>query len=164
MNTTLANFKHAAIAHVHLAESSSGLTNKKAPNTVGTPKAIPSSVAYVSSVALECSIKSLILKSCKVPDTATLAKHHAKLHRSLFSGSSGHDLANLAKLAGLVRHLGSDAPTSTNPAWARMCRTGRPYTLRYGTEVLSSTDALSELRLAKELHDNIANLLGRASL
>jgi hypothetical protein len=152
MKTTLADFNHAASAHVHLAESYSLAPSKKT-KPAPAPKALPGSIAYVSSVALECSIKSLILKGCKVADTVGLQKQHSKLYKGLFSGSSGHNLSLLAKAAGLARHLGSDAPKNSDKSWARMCNSGRPYTLRYGTEVLSLTDARSELRLADDEED-----------
>jgi hypothetical protein len=156
MSTSIADFQRAATAHLNVARSCDHAA-------ATAPHASPSSVAYLSCVAAECCLKSLILKSARVADTDKLKTSQPKIHKALFSGKEGHDLTALAQQADIARRLGQDAPRQHDPAWRRMCHGDRPYSLRYATEHLSSEQADEEVAITEKLLLDIKNVLGRAA-
>ncbi|MCC6217274.1 MAG: hypothetical protein IT376_20620 [Polyangiaceae bacterium] len=154
MRTTVGQFRAAAEAHLHVA----GASALSAP---GVPKATPATAAYLSHMAVECSLKSLILKASKAPTTADLEQHHPRIYQALFTGRGGHRLSALADHARVESHLQSNAPGAGDAAWRRMRGDARPYSLRYATEAVTAGEAQAELDLARRLHSEIKPLLGR---
>lgn len=155
VSTTIQQFRQAAKSHLALAGSTP---------VAGQAGQTSGSSAYLASVAIECTLKSLILKGFTVTDVDTFAQAQPRLHRALFGGKQGHALELLAASSGIRRHLGADAPTTSNPTWRRMNHGSRPYSLRYGSEAMTTSDSVSELHLAARLHSDVENLLGRRTL
>ena len=153
MATTLSHFRAAAEAHLHIASA----------QIVGTPPSrTPGAIAYLSSVALECSLKALILKHMGAVDLGDLRNRQPRIHSRLFSSRTGHQLDQLAAQANLARYLGGDSPQMKAPhVWRRMCGQDRPYSVRYGFEEVNEDDALAEREEAKRLHSEVKLLLGR---
>ena len=159
MTTTLNHFKAAAASHVRAAVGAQTLYENSTP-----PRALAGTIAYLSSISVECSLKSLILKASKVSDTDVLKKRHLRLYESLFQSKNGHSIDKLAIASRLSAYLGNEAPQKNDSVWVRMCSSERPYSLRYGSESLTRQEANAELILAKKLHESISNLLGRPKL
>lgn len=115
----------------------------------------PGPAAYLIHVTLECAIKVKILVRQNAERTEELRNGRGMdeaTFAGLFQGRSGHDLHTLAKVAGLKRLLvAKDREELLNSeAWRSMAG-DRPYSLRYGTEVISNLESEEHLKLAKEL-------------
>ncbi len=172
--TTIAQFQRAAQAHLHAAGAAAGRQppagrarkgrkprGLSVPPPAKVPAGLPATIAYLSNVAAECALKSLILKGATVTKTEEFQLAQPKIHKALFQGKAGHDLGELARAAQLMRRLDRDAPEPANPVWKRMCLDARPYSLRYGIEDVTAKGADEEHALARKLHEDIRSLLGR---
>jgi hypothetical protein len=115
----------------------------------------PGPAAYLIHVTLECAIKVRILVSQNAERTDQLRNNRGMDEATfdgLFKGRSGHDLHHLAKVAQLKKLLVARDREELlmSDAWRSMAG-DRPYSLRYGTEVISDSEAEAHLKLAKEL-------------
>lgn len=115
----------------------------------------PGPAAYLIHVTLECAIKVRILVSQNAERTDQLRSSRGMDEATfdgLFKGRSGHDLHHLAKVARLRSLLVAKDREELlmTDAWRSMAG-DRPYSLRYGTEVISDSEAEDHLKLAKEL-------------
>jgi hypothetical protein len=115
----------------------------------------PTPAVYLAHVALECALKRRIL-------IANKARHVDDLKRrldpatvdDLFSGKRGHDLHHLQETASLKRYLEASGEKSllSQPEWHAFGN-DRPYSLRYGSEVVSAGDAEAQVKFAANLTD-----------
>jgi hypothetical protein len=120
-------------------------------------------MAYLACVAVECSLKALILKQLAALTTDDLKTKQPRVHEALFASKDGHRLDKLAERARLKQHLTGDAPEArAHDVWRRMCAGTRPYSLRYASERISVQDARAEHEIAKQLHEDVKGLLGRS--
>lgn len=136
--------------------SKSARTKLAAAQDLVTGKARhPGPATYLIHVTLECAIKVRILNSQKAESTDELRNRGGMDEATfveLFRGRRGHDLHQLAHVAGLSRLLAAKDRSDLlkSPVWQTMAG-DRPYSLRYGTEVVKDSDAKAHLKLAKEL-------------
>lgn len=114
----------------------------------------PAPAAYLIHVTLECAFKVRILRIQGVNRTGDLRNRgmDEDTFERIFSGRTGHDLHQLANVAGLPRMLEAKGKVALleTEIWKSMSGK-RPYSLRYGTEVISAPEAEANLKLAKEL-------------
>jgi hypothetical protein len=115
----------------------------------------PGPAAYLIHVTLECAIKVRILVSQNAERTDQLRNVRGMDEATfdgLFKGRSGHDLHHLARVARLRSLLVAKDREELlmSDAWRAMAG-DRPYSLRYGTVVISDSEAEDHLKLAKEL-------------
>jgi len=104
---------------------------------------LPSEGAYLASIASECSLKALLMTRHSIQDTSEISEDH---HLSeCFRGKGAHNLSRI------FRHLrGFSAPgLPGSQIWKRMTDKGRPYSLRYGEEKLSQSEAEHEISWAR---------------
>jgi hypothetical protein len=76
------------------------------------------------------------------------------IFEGLFNGSTGHDLQHLQETAGLRRYLaasGNEGLLREKP-WSKMGG-GRAFSLRYGIESLTMSDAKQQVQFAVKLAD-----------
>ena len=134
----------------------SAQTKKDAAKALLTDKqSHPMPAAYLSHVALECALKRRILINNKVSSLKGLERMMPKqTFESLFSGSTGHDLHHLERTANLQRFLTASGNESLlkETSWRSMGG-NRPYSLRYGVEVLDTKSVKELVNIASKLTD-----------
>lgn len=137
--TTQQNFVEAARSHRAAAELAAG---------AAVHAIRPFSHAYLRALAVECAAKACILKKMRATDVAELKRKNEKHWKALFKGSAGHDLVKLEQAADLktkMRVAGVAFPSV--PDWHRLAGNGgspateRPYSLRYGSDAVTATEA-----------------------
>lgn len=115
----------------------------------------PSPAAYLSHVTLECALKVHILVKGGAERTEDLRNKRGfdeATFDGLFNGRTGHNLHHLAKEAGLKRLLVAKCQDHLLKIAAWHAMSGdRPYSLRYGSEVVSDSDADQQVDLATKL-------------
>jgi hypothetical protein len=116
------------------------------------PVKIPSTAAYLASISLECSIKARLLYRGGFENVDDLQLKQPAIFKALFSSKHGHDLQKLADNIRLPSLVGLEGKIwNDDDVWKRMASSGRPYSLRYGSEELTSDDAKAEVHRAREL-------------
>ena len=140
--TTFRNFVDAAHSHRAAAQiaAASGLHVLR-----------PFSHAYLRVLAFECAAKALLLKTMKATDVADLKRKNEKAWKSMFTDSGGHDMRKLEKAVDLRNKMTLAQKTfPTDPDWHRLAGNGgapatdRPYSLRYGADAVSPSEAAAE--------------------
>lgn len=120
----------------------------------------PQVACYLNLVALECLLKARIMDQAMRPRMPPLKEVLGeKKYEQLFGSSAGHSLSLLAEESSLRRGLkaaGRDKILQ-GTAWKRMCSSGRPYSLRYGTEKLSTAEAQDEVTAGTEIFAAMEN-------
>ncbi len=147
--TTLDNFRRAGRGHLH---SACRVLERTAAGTSPQPALTPCSAAYLAHVSLECAIKARLLSRGGYVSVEALAEKAPQVHAELFRGARGHDLNVLGshlRIKGFVETCGK--PWSDDACWKRMTASGRPYSLRYGTEPLATLAAEEEVQRASVL-------------
>ena len=136
----------------------SARTKKEAANALISSKQMhPAPAIYLSHVALECALKRRILIKNNVAHLDGLKRYLPKKEfDALFSGTTGHDLHSLERTARLRRYLVAYGNESllAQEEWRKMGG-NRPYSLRYGVELVSDSNATGQVRFASKLVDLI---------
>ena len=142
VDPTLLEFEAAARMHLR---SSAAIANHDG----GEPK----SAAYLAHVATECALKRRILAMYGKTRTRDVAEALGVRFRKIFASTEGHALEKLAEHAALRRLLEAETKVDllASPAWKRMTKDRRPYSLRYATEGLSRAEAEGERTIAEAL-------------
>jgi hypothetical protein len=102
---------------------------------------------------LECLLKARILFRGGFEDVDKLREKQAGVYSALFTSAKGHAVESLAqhlRLKELLNLDGKGAPQAD--IWKRLSRSGRPYSLRYGSEHLSLQDAAAEVAEVDSMH------------
>lgn len=126
---------------------------------VRTKQFHPGPAAYLAHVALECALKLRILRNNNARHADELReKLPERSFNELFTGAKGHDLHHLAGTASIKRCLAAngEADLLKRPEWQAMGG-ARPYSLRYGIERVSTSDAQRQVRFADRLAALILN-------
>ncbi len=145
--TSLHDFRLSAISH--LAAANRILET----NDATTAGRTPATAAYLAGLSLECLLKARILLRGGVESVEKLREKQSAVYKALFTSAKGHDLNNLAgnlRLDALLASEGTKAPKAE--IWERLSHAQRPYSLRYGSEQLSSADATAEVAEVSRLH------------
>lgn len=162
MTTKLHDFRLAS--HGHLAGAKAILGDENTSRSGSPPAKLPTSAAYLASVALECSIKARLLFRGGFQSDDALKEKQPSVHKALFKSKEGHDLGKLASELRLVNLLGADGRTwQEDKVWKRMSSPERPYSLRYGGEHLTAEDAEAEVARVGELSETLLSGLSRGT-
>lgn len=121
----------------------------------------PVPAAYLTQVAMECAFKARLLTLYNCARVTEFKDKQPVLWDKFFTGAGGHDLGELVKGTDMGRFFAArkEASLFNGPVWNRMKSQSpdkRPYSLRYGWESLSDSQALEELNVC----DNFLRLLG----
>jgi hypothetical protein len=98
-------------------------------------------------------LKARILFRGGFESVAKLRESHESVYSALFTSAKGHAVESLAqylRLEQLLKAEGKSPPEAI--VWKRLSRSGRPYTLRYGSEQLSAEEAAAEVAEVDSLH------------
>jgi hypothetical protein len=115
----------------------------------------PQDACYLVHVAIECALKRRILQLN--PRANRISQLKALLgdddYQQLFASKEGHNLALLIEKSATRRLLQAQRQEQLlgGVHWKRMCDKLRPYSLRYGTESISCSDADDALTLGSTL-------------
>ena len=120
----------------------------------------PVPAAYLTQVAMECAFKARLLALFGCSRVSEFKDKQPVLWKKFFAGKTGHSLSELALVTDVERLCKTarmENPLAGN-TWARMASSDpeRPYSLRYGWESISDSQALEELNVC----DNFLRLLG----
>lgn len=124
-------------------------------DSASSPK--PQDACYLVHVAIECALKRRILqlnpRAQRISHLKPLLGDN--LYQRLFASKEGHNLSLLIEKSSARRLLQAKRQERllVGSIWTRMCDTERPYSLRYGTESISCSDADDSLSLGEVLID-----------
>lgn len=155
---TLERFKQAGLAHLHSASH----VLRSVERDKAAPSLASASATYLTHVALECLLKAKLLRRGGYENVAKLKKSLPKVYKNLFRGVAGHSIEQLSDELRLRRELAGQSDCVTNDAcWVRVCSAERPYSLRYGAEELTVTEATEDVGRAEQIAHILLRGLGR---